>query len=366
MGCSPHFVWRLRFFVCPIAVYERTAFHITPMNDIDCITASMARDQEVVREPASASIIIVTWNAKDYTRQCLASLKRHAYQGTIETIIVDNASNDGTVEMVTQEFPDVVVMQNETNLGFARANNLGLAKSRGKYALLVNSDVIVFPNCIENLVGYMERNEAVAVAGPRMLGPDGAVRRSTMRFPSIWDSFCRSLALDAVFRGSKYWGGFLMGDFKNDRTSDVDVLNGWFWAVRREAALDVGFMDEQFFMYGEDIDWCYRFHLHGFRVVFISDAESIHYGGASSSNAPTRFYVEMQRANIQFWRKHHGRVRTAVYIITLGLHALCRLLGYSIVMAMKHQSRQEAAMKIRRSFACMCRLAGVQAKWMMQ
>lgn len=236
------------------------------------------------------SVIIVTWNAKKYVRECLHSLRSQSAKLGAEVIVVDNASSDGTPDVVREEFPEVKLIETGANLGFAKGNNVGIRHSRGKYLALVNSDVNVPDGCLARMLEYMQSEPKIGIIGPRMqCPPDGAIGRSYMRFPGVWNWFCRALALDSLFRGSALFGGFMMTDFDNTRTADVDVLNGWFWMARREAVDQVGLLDERFFMYGEDIDWCKRFHQCGWRVVYFAGAEALHYGGASSSAAPVRF-----------------------------------------------------------------------------
>jgi len=307
------------------------------------------------------SIVIVTWNASKYIRECLKSIDEQHTGLALETIVVDNASIDGTADLVRQEFSYVRLVQSDHNLGFAKANNVGIRLTRGKYIFLVNPDVIMLPGCLERLFRYMEENPSIGLLGPRMLGPDRAVQRSTMRFPSVWNSFCRALALDSIFKGSRTFGGFLMRDFGHDKTMDVDILNGWFWAARRESMNRVGLLDEQLFMYGDDLDWSFRFHQAGCRVVFYPEAEAIHFGGGTTERAPVRFYIEMYRANLQFWRTHYGRLKMFAYLLTVWLHEVVRVVGYGVVFLLKRSARQEAADKVKRSVACISWLAGGRA-----
>lgn len=304
------------------------------------------------------SVVVVTWNARKYVQECLDSL--HAYKDLpTEIIVVDNASTDGTPQFILQSYPRIVLFRNSDNLGFASGNNLGIEHSRGKYLLLVNSDVNLPPHCLTALVSYMEENRDIGLLGPQMRGPSGDVRRSTMRYPTLWNSFCRAFALDRAWKSSRHFGGQMMLDFAHDRTTDVEVLNGWFWVVRREALSTVGLLDTRFFMYGEDLDWCYRFRTAGWRVVFYSDANALHYGGASSSAAPVRFYVEMHRANFQYWRKHHSRVSQFCYGSIVVAHHMLRIFGYSAVYAVRHRTRSEIAHKLRRSLALLKWLVGL-------
>lgn len=305
------------------------------------------------------SIVIVSWNARPYVEECLVSLTALRKDISTEIIIVDNASTDGTADMIHRRFPQVRLFENASNLGFARANNIGIAVATGKYICLINPDVKVEPDCLSKLYHYMEQERTIGLLGPKMLGQHGDTRRSAMRFPTLWNSFLRAVALDSLLAGTGLFGGFLMTDFRFNTVRDVDVLNGWFWMARQEAVDEVGFLDERFFMYGEDIDWCKRFHSTKWRVVFYPDAEAIHYGGGSSSNAPVRFYVEMQRANLQYWKKHHGHISLFFYLLTTCLNHASRALGYGFLYLMRLSSRSEASFKIKRSYACILSLIGV-------
>ncbi|MGO8772928.1 MAG: glycosyltransferase family 2 protein [Terracidiphilus sp.] len=306
------------------------------------------------------SIVIVSWNAKRYLAECLESLAVYGSAWVREVIVVDNASTDGTCEMVVSRFPDVKLLRNESNLGFAKANNIGIAQCSGEYVCLVNSDVKLIHDCFTPMLNYMRNRPDVALLGPKMLGADLGVGRSTMRFPTVWNSICRALGLDRVFKGSKLFGGQMVSDFDHEQTRDVEVLNGWFLMVRRSVLGRVGLLDERFFMYGEDIDWCYRFHQAGQRTVFFAAAEAIHYGGASSANAPVRFQIEMYRANCQYWKKHRGQTAALLYLLIIWLHQAVRLLGYLMLLP-RRTSRSEAVFKMKKSLACMAWVIGISS-----
>jgi GT2 family glycosyltransferase len=172
-----------------------------------------------------------------------------------------------------------------------------------------------------------------------------------MRFPTIWSLFCRAIALDSFLPGRRWTGAQMMADFQHDRTMDVEVLNGWYWVARREAIEQVGVLDERFFIYGEDIDWCRRFRDAGWRIVFYAGASAVHYGGASSAARPVRFYIEMQRANLQYWQKHHGHTSGFLYCGILLLHQALRAVAYTASYMAKADTRSMAAHNIRRSLA---------------
>jgi GT2 family glycosyltransferase len=290
----------------------------------------------------------------------IASLTSQQYPFPVEMIVVDNASSDGTPEMIEQCFGGVRLLRNTTNEGFAKANNAGIAASRGDYICLMNSDVIVPAGCLESMYSYIRHQPEVGLLGPRMIAPDGKVARSCMRFPTLRAYLCYSLGLDLLSKETPPFAGFLMRNFTWDRTQEVDVLNGWFLLAPRQAIREVGLLDERFFIYGEDIDWSYRFHKAGWARVYFAGAEALHYGGASSSREPVRFYLEMMRANLQFWRKYHGAGEMFAYSLAIAIHELVRLCAYTVQFAIFRGKRADAHAKIDRSLACLKWLVGAR------
>ena len=303
--------------------------------------------------PAQVAVVIVVWNAKRYVVECLESLREHCGEVCPEVIVVDNASSDGTPELVAEMFPEAKLIRNPENFGFAKANNIGIAQTSADYICLVNSDVKFLDDCISPMVRYLSEHPGVGMLGPKMLAASGEVRRSTMRFPTVWNNFCRAIGLDSLFKRSRSFGGLLMSDFDHKTTAPVEVLNGWFLAVSRTAIERVGLLDPQFFMYGEDVDWCYRFRQAGERVVFFAEAGAIHYGGASSSNAPLRFYLELYRATWQYWRKHHGGLARLGFLVAFAIHHSLRLLGSAFIYLCAPSQRPNTAARFKRSLACL-------------
>ncbi|MCX7102658.1 MAG: glycosyltransferase family 2 protein [Methylobacter sp.] len=301
------------------------------------------------------SVIIVSWNARDYLKQCLASLTVETCRYPMEIIVVDNASTDGSPDCVESEYPDVHLIRNADNLGFSKANNIGVSASTGDYLCFVNSDVKVLSDCITRLVEYCEDNPEAGMVGPRIIGGDGQLQRSCRGFPSVWNMFCRALALDRLFKNSKLFTGYSLRYWPQDSLRNVDILTGCFWLVRRPALEQVGLLDEDFFIYGEDMDWCKRFWSKGWKVVFVPSAEAIHYGGGSSSNAPVRFYIERNKADLHYWKKHHSTLAVACYFLISIQHMLLRMMGYSLGMLL-NPGKSEWRHKVGRSWACL--------KWM--
>ena len=299
------------------------------------------------------SVVIVSWNTKKLVLDCLDSLAKCQFPAPIEVMLVDNASSDDTVECVRKQFPETKIIANDQNLGFARANNQGLQHCSGEFIALINSDVVVSDGCLETMVKYMQQHPDIGMLGPKMILRDGTIGQSCYRFPTLWGWFCNAFSLGTIFNNSERFGDFSMANFKYDRTVDVDILTGWFWMVRKKAIDKIGHLDTQFFMYGEDLDWPKRFHDGGWRVVFLSDAQSIHYCGASSDRAPTRFYVEMNRANLQYFKKHHGAASLVGFWLAIWLHQLVRIAGYSLLFLFRKTNREIAAHKVKRSTTCL-------------
>lgn len=292
------------------------------------------------------SVVIVSWNATKYLEECLASLAEARYPWPIEVIVVDNASSDDSPRMVQRLFPDVILIENPDNLGFSKANNIGIRHSTGQYVALVNSDVHVLRNCLEQLVKYLEAEPGAGMAGPKIIGGDGKQQNSHRGFPRLWNMLCRAVAVDRLLPGIPLFSGYLLRSSTLDSPTPVDILSGCFLVVRRSALDKIGLLDEAFFIYGEDMDWCRRFWRGHQRVVFVPAAESIHYGGASSANAPLRFFVEMQRADLQYWRKHHSGIAVAAYVALSLLHHLVRIVGHraaAVVTREQSSSHRERA-----------------------
>jgi GT2 family glycosyltransferase len=307
----------------------------------------------------SVAAIIVTWNGKAYAIECLDSLRKNAGGLALQTIVVDNASTDGTPEAVRDQYPEVRLIHAGANLGFAKANNLGMRVSDADYVCLINSDVVVPAQCLETMIEFMEKHPDIGMLGPKMLAPGGGTGDSVMRLPTVWNTLCSAMGLHRIFKTSKWLGGYMMSGFPYDRTADVEVLTGWFWMIRKSALEQVGGLDEQFFMYGEDIDWSYRFLKAGWRVVYYADAEALHYGAASSRAAPARFYVEMRRANLQYFKKHHGRLAEFGYRLVLFVHEAVRIIVHGAHYLIAGPKRKYARSKVATALACFGWLVGI-------
>ncbi|HTS19486.1 MAG TPA: glycosyltransferase family 2 protein [Verrucomicrobiae bacterium] len=297
------------------------------------------------------SIVIVSWNARQYLEECLASVYDSTAAKIPEVIVVDNASTDGSPEMVEQRFPQAMLIRCSENLGFAKANNIGIKETHGRHVALVNSDVKVLGSCFDTLVAFMDRHPRVGLAGPKVLNTDLTTQNNCRRFPSPWNNFCAATGLVRLLGRHRFFSGEQMLDFGHDQVRPVEVLAGCFWIIRREALEAVGLLDQGFYIYAEDVDWCRRCWNAGWQVVFCPEAQAIHHGGGSSVNDPIRFAVEQNRALLRYWRKHHGIMGRwcilAILCCRLVLRYLLafasRLLGRSAVSDSRDRMRKASA-----------------------
>ena len=297
------------------------------------------------------SAIIVSWNTRELLKGCLNSIRTSGGSLVEEIIVVDNASTDGSADMVAAEFSEVTLIRSKENLGFARANNLGLQRALGSWLALVNSDVVLHPGCFEQLINYLEAHDGAGLVGPAVFGADGRLQPTCRRLPTIWSTACRSLALDNVLSRWPLLSGPELYYKGQARPTEVDVLSGCFWVARREAVAQVGGLDERFFFYAEDIDWCKRFGDAGWKVVFVPKATATHFGGGSSAKAPLRYSIELLRANLAYWRKHRGVPGLAIFFFLSVIHHITRLLmrGAETVLG----RGLDSAYKYRRSLVCL-------------
>ncbi len=302
------------------------------------------------------SIIIVNWNTKDILLKCLNSIDNQDKYISEDVIVVDNGSTDGSVEAVHKLFANVIVIENNANLGFARANNIGINKSSGRYVCLINSDVEILDDCLIRLIKFMDANPKIGIAGPKILYPDLSLQNSCRKFPSLWNKLSPALGLDKIFRNSSHFSGEHMQFFAHNNRLNVDYLAGCFLMVRREAIDEVGLLDERFFIYAEEVDWCKRFRHHGWEISFYPGATAIHHQCASSSKDPKRFAIAQQKATLQYWEKHHSTVSGLAIRIILFLRHTLRLFSRAVLYCINKTDRYRLGEKIRMDLACILAL----------
>jgi GT2 family glycosyltransferase len=311
-----------------------------------------------LRHGMDISVVIVAWKAKNYLEKCLESLVAAPSRRSMEVLVVDNASADGTSEMVETRFPWVKLIKSPENLGFSRGNNVAIRQSQGRYIALVNPDVIVLPGCLDALADFLDQNPRVGNVGPRVFNPDMTQQSTCRRFPTLWNNFCSATGLAARFRNSRLFAGEHMFFFPHDHTLAVDVLVGCFSFIRREAFEDVGLMDENLFMYGDDIDWCRRAWKAGWQMVFYPGARAIHDRGKTTAPYPVRFALAQQRSVIYYWTKHHGFWgQTGIRAIML-LHHVIRYVAGAAKSVAGPKANAECKVKKQVSGACLRELLG--------
>ncbi len=303
-----------------------------------------------------ASIIIVNWNTKDILLKCLGSISKQDRAICKEVIVVDNGSTDGSVDAIHTHFPQTIVIENYANIGFARANNVGINKSTGRYVCLVNSDVELLDGCLLRLIEYMDANPDIGIAGPKIYYPDLTLQNSCRKFPTLWNNLSPALGFDKLFRNSPAFSGEHMRYFTHDVNMNVDYLAGCFLVVRREALEEVGLLDEQFFIYREEVDWCKRFHQHGWKISFFPNAMAIHHHGASSSKDPKRFALASQKALFQYWEKHHSTLSVITIRLILILRHSLRLILRAVLYCIRKTNRRKHGQKLKMDLAYLSEL----------
>jgi len=252
------------------------------------------------------SITIVNYNSGDLLEQCLNSVWGEGSEIEFETFVVDNASSDDSWGRIRETFPQVNLIRNEDNRGFARANNQAVRRSRGRYLLLLNPDTILRAKALERMVQFMDKYPRAGAVGAKLLDPEGTIQLSCRSFPSYRTAvFNRYSLLTKLLPGNKFSREYLMADWDHSVAREVDWVSGACLMMRREALDEIGLLDERFFMYAEDVDWCYRAKQKGWKVYFVPQAEVVHYIGQSSRKASRKAIIERHRSIYRFYRKHY-------------------------------------------------------------
>jgi GT2 family glycosyltransferase/lipopolysaccharide/colanic/teichoic acid biosynthesis glycosyltransferase len=268
------------------------------------------------------SIVIVNYNVKAFLEQCLMAIQRAVHEFTVEVFVVDNASVDGSQAMVKKKFPHVHLIENRKNIGFSRANNLALRQARGRHVLLLNPDTLIQENTLIVLKEYLDAHSEVGAAGVKLLNPDGSFQLGSRRgLPTPWVAFTRIIGLSRLFPRSRIFGRYNMTFLDPDTEADIDVLTGSLMYARRSILDEIGYFDEDYFMYGEDVDLCYRIKQAGWRIVYIPKTQAIHYKGESTKKGEMSFVTHFYNAMLIFSRKHFN-TRYSLFLrllLTLGI-----------------------------------------------
>lgn len=256
------------------------------------------------------SIVIVNWNVKELLQRCLLSLggvaTRVPSAPATEVVVVDCASSDGSVEMVRREFAWVRLIASDENLGYAGGNNLGMAEATGRYLLILNPDTEVVGDTLATMVRYLDENPPVGALGPQLQYPDGTLQSSRRRFPTLATAFWESTLLHQWFPSNRVARLYHLADRPADVPQPVDWLVGAALMIRREAWQQAGPLDEGFFMYFEELDWCRRCRKAGWEIHYLPVAKIVHYEGKSSQQVVTAAVIRFQRSKVRYFQKYYG------------------------------------------------------------
>jgi GT2 family glycosyltransferase len=271
------------------------------------------------------SIVIVSFNTRAVLKECLLSVYRQAGSLSVQVIVVDNASTDGSPAMIEQDFREVVLIRSEVNLGFGRANNLGFEEARGRYVVLLNSDAFLTEGSLERSVSHMDANPCAGLGGGRLMGRDGSMQPSARMFPTVFNDLIVLSGLAAKFPRSRLFGRFDRTWANEGEAAAVDWVPGAYSIIRAEALAAAGPFDPRFFLYYEEVDLCRRIKQEGYSVWYWPDISVVHIGGESSRQIPSlelsrsgaQLTLWRMRSTLLYYRKHHGLAARFAMMIEL-------------------------------------------------
>jgi len=283
------------------------------------------------------SVVIVNWNTRDILRNCLKSIYEQTGDVALEVIVIDNASSDGSAEMVRKNFPKVSLIENSENRGFAAANNQGITIAKGRYVLLLNSDTIILDNAIDKTLSFADAHPEAGVVGCQVWENSETIQMTCFRFPSVFNLFLSAFWLNKIFKHNRILGREWMLWWGRDSEREVDVISGSFMFVRRKAIDEAGLMDEDYFLYYEETDWCYRFANAGWKILFWPGAKILHWHGGrnSSKQEALKMFVQFQKSLLIFFRKHYGWLNCITARLLLIMSFGLRCCSWILVVSLK-------------------------------
>jgi GT2 family glycosyltransferase len=276
------------------------------------------------------SIIIVNYNVKEFLQNLIHSIHKAAQNLTYEIIIIDNASSDGSVEFISEKFPEIKLIPNDVNLGFGKANNQGLKIAKGNYILLINPDSLVSEDTFSKLISFFENHPGVGLASCKILNPDGTLQLACRRsYPGPWTSFCKVTGLSTLFPKSKLFARYNLTYMDENQSYEVDAISGSFMMMKKEVYEKVGGFDEDYFMYGEDLDLCYRIQKSGYKVFYFHESQVIHYKGESTKRSNIDETALFYNAMNIFVKKHLSSSLLVQFILrsAIGIRKILAFLG---------------------------------------
>jgi GT2 family glycosyltransferase len=261
------------------------------------------------------SIVIVSWNTQDMLRDCLQSVYEQTQKYTFEVFVVDNNSPDDSAAMVAEEFPEVNLIANADNRGFAPANNQALEQAKGEYILLLNPDTLVLDGAIDRMIDYAKAHadEKIGVLTCKLLNGDGSLQRSVNRFYSFWRSFVENRFFSRIFEKLGIQSDFFMAYWQHDSLREIDWAFGAVMLFKRSLMEEIGMLDDRFYIYAEEVDFYMRSKKAGYRSFFLPDVEIIHFGKSSSRQRRSAMFIQNYKSFYLFLRKHYGRLSYYLY-----------------------------------------------------
>lgn len=288
------------------------------------------------------SVVLVNWNNRAYLEQCLESIEAASLRLSHDVVVADNGSTDGSQEMLARRFPGVRIVQNEGNVGVARGNNQGIRHSEGRHIFILNNDTVVNGRSVEAMVRFLDEHPEAGAAGGNLLNPDGTLQSSFCHFPTLWEEF-----LLVSHLGRRLNPFFPSYAGRAGQVREVDWISSASIVVRRTALEQIGLIDEEYFIYSDETDWQYRLWRAGWKVYYLPDVTTIHYGGGSFKPGDKR-YTLVYRGRMLFARKHYGRLYSTVQRAMFASAALARLGLWSLARLMPRR---------------LCRPSGRSGRW---
>ncbi len=285
------------------------------------------------------SIVIVNWNTQDLLRDCLSSVELGLGKLQAEVFVVDNASDDGSPLMVQTEFPWVKLIENRENLGFAGGNNVALRRACGRYVMLLNTDTLVHGSVLETATNWMDARPSAGIMGPQVLNSDGTIQPSCSAFPSLSNLAMQTAGLTRFRQFDRY----RMTGWNRSSERHVDVISGAAMFVRHSAMQQVGLLDEAFFFYGEETDWCRRFRGHGWNVVFSPIPEITHFGNGSAGKLNHKRDVLMTEGTTRLHLKHGGLFAGVICYLLLAAHNVSRAVFWACLSTLDRPGAKDRA-----------------------
>jgi len=295
----------------------------------------------VLTESLDLSVVIVSWNVKEYLVKCLSSVNNNVKNLSYEIIVIDNNSSDGTAEMIRQEFPEIKLTINRENVGFARANNQAFAQCNGRYILLINPDTYLIDNSINRLIEFLESHKEVGVVGPRLLNPNKSIQYICFDFPSLFSELLNSLNLDNLVR-KKLFKSKLAGLMERGIPFEVDWVSGACLILRSQILNEIGDLDEKYFLFSEEMEWCFRIKARGWKVFLMGNVFVIHYGSRSTKQNIHQMLIQRQKSRHIFFKNYRGHAFQLgirfIYIFSFMLKILIKIFSIPLAVLLPRDS----------------------------